>query len=115
MKPFDPDRLLAAQGGRCFYCGDALGRGATVDHLIPQAYGGIDDVANCVMAHRRCNQLKGDRLPTADEIDRLVEERKRSRLPVWPPLLAVRDADPDQAWMECALAIREWNRANPPT
>lgn len=110
MKPFDPDRLLAAQGWRCFHCGGPLGRGATVDHLVPKAYGGVDDVANCVMAHRRCNLLKGDRLPTADEVDRLVEERRRSRLPVWPPLLALRDADPDDAWMAVAVAIRDLPR-----
>lgn len=107
MKTFDPDRLLAAQGGRCFYCGDPAGRGATVDHLIPKAYGGIDDVANCVIAHRRCNQLKGDRLPTPDEIERLVADRKRTRLPVWPPLLALLDAEPGREWITVAVAIRD--------
>lgn len=107
--PITPDdaRLIdVSQGGRCFYCGEALGAKATFDHLIPQAYGGADEPANVVLAHRRCNQMKGDRLPTPEEIDRFVERRRRSRLGVWPPLLALRDADPDEdEWVVVARAI----------
>ncbi|MGQ9365717.1 HNH endonuclease [Azospirillum sp. ST 5-10] len=101
------DALLmdVAQGGRCFYCGEPVGRQATFDHLIPQAYGGVDSPGNVVLAHRRCNQKKGDRLPTPEEVERLLHQRRGSRLGVWPPLLALRDADPDEAWIAVARAI----------
>ena len=102
----DDGRLMdVLQGGRCFYCGEPAGAKATFDHLIPRAYGGADDPANIVLAHRRCNQRKGDRLPTTEEIERLVAQRRRSRLGVWPPLLALRDAEPGDEWVAVARAI----------
>lgn len=108
--PVSPDdaRLMdVLQGGRCFYCGEPVGAKATFDHLIPQAYGGIDDPANVVLAHRRCNQRKGDRLPTIDELDRFFHDRCTSRLGVWPPLRALRAADEGQEWIAVARAISQ--------
>ncbi|MNW19209.1 hypothetical protein D3C71_2191040 [compost metagenome] len=58
-----------------------------------------------MLAHRRCNQRKSDRLPTPEEIDRFVTQRRRSRLGVWPPLLALRDAEPGDEWMTVSRAI----------
>ena len=107
LKPINPNLLALEQAGQCFYCGRLLGRGATIDHLIPRTYGGIDDIANCVLAHRRCNQRKGDRLPTAWEIEQLLQQRAKSRIPVWPPLMALRDAQPGQEWIVVATAIRD--------
>lgn len=98
--------MIVAQSGRCFHCGEPIGAKATDDHLIPRAYGGADVAGNVVLVHRRCNQLKGDRLPTAQEVERLVEQRRRSRLGVWPPLLALLDAEPGQEWIAVAIAIR---------
>ena len=106
--PVGPDdyRLMdVLQGGLCFYCGEPVGAKATFDHLIPLAYGGLDAAPNVVLAHRRCNQRKADRLPTAEEIERFVTQRRRSRLGVWPPLLALRDAEPGDEWMTVARAI----------
>lgn len=106
--PVSPDetRLMdVLQGGRCFYCGEPVGSKATFDHLIPLAYGGIDEAQNVVLAHRRCNQRKADRLPTAEEIERFATQRRRSRLGIWPPLLALLDAEPGDEWMTVASAI----------
>lgn len=110
--PVTPDdaRLMdVQQGGRCFYCDGTIGAGATLDHLIPRAYGGADDPANVVLAHRRCNQRKGDRLPTGRELDRFFALRRSSRLGVWPPLRALHDvgegADEEERWMAVAQAI----------
>lgn len=33
--------------------------GPTLDHIIPLAKGGLHSYANCQLAHRRCNSLKG--------------------------------------------------------
>lgn len=33
--------------------------GPTVDHLVPLSAGGIDELANVALAHRRCNVARG--------------------------------------------------------
>ncbi|MDR3517619.1 MAG: HNH endonuclease [Azospirillaceae bacterium] len=93
------------QGGRCFYCDAPVGAKATFDHVIPQCYGGTDDPGNIVLAHRRCNQRKADRLPDSDTIDRLIAMRRGSRIAIWPPLLALRHAAPGQAEIAVARAV----------
>lgn len=105
MKFLDPTLLAVAQSGRCFYCGDPVGAKATLDHVIPKCYGGIDDIANVVLAHRRCNLLKGDRLPTPDEVNRLVAQRRSGRLPIWPPILALREPADEEPWIVVARAV----------
>jgi 5-methylcytosine-specific restriction endonuclease McrA len=40
----------------CFYCGAA---GDTIDHLVPNARGGLSTPANSVCACQKCNMLKG--------------------------------------------------------
>lgn len=103
--------LEVAQGGLCFYCGQPVGAKATFDHVIPQCYGGTDDLANIVLAHRRCNMLKGDRLPTVEEVERLVAQRRRSRLGVWPPILALLTAEPGEEEIVVARAVAALDRS----
>lgn len=49
----------------CHYCGeptlagDPGVRGRTLDHIIPQAFGGKDDLSNLVLSCRACNSKKG--------------------------------------------------------
>ncbi|AWB08590.1 HNH endonuclease (plasmid) [Azospirillum humicireducens] len=109
VTPDDATLMDVQQGGRCFFCDGPVGAKATVDHLIPQAYGGIDGPANAVLAHRRCNQRKGDRLPTGEELDRFFALRRSSRLGVWPPLQALREvadwSGDTERWMAVAQAI----------
>ncbi len=93
------------QGGRCFYCGEPVGAKATFDHVIPAAYGGINTPGNVVLAHRRCNRMKGDRLPTPEEIARLMRQRRGSRLGLWPPITALAAAEPGQEWVTVARAV----------
>ena len=38
----------------------------TVDHVLPKAKGGTDDLENLVIAHLDCNSRKGDRLILPD-------------------------------------------------
>ncbi len=47
--------------GPCVYCG--VTGAATVDHVIPVAQGGRDDLANLVRACKPCNSSKGGRTP----------------------------------------------------
>jgi len=105
VSPEDSQLMDVLQGGRCFLCGEPVGGKATFDHLIPQAYGGVDEPSNVVLTHRRCNQKKGDRLPTPEEIERFIQQRRRSKLGIWPPLQALLDAEPGDEWMTVARAI----------
>ncbi len=52
---------VAAQGGRCFWCGRAFERlvPATVDHVVPRVKGGPSWPENEVAACHRCNAERG--------------------------------------------------------
>lgn len=66
-------RLIAQQGGKCFYCGEYFCHPAemwrkggaphamapTIDHFIPKALGGKNRADNLVMACNGCNLAKG--------------------------------------------------------
>ena len=49
--------VLARDGGRCQYCGDAA---ASIDHVVPRARGGTHVWENVVAACLRCNGKKAD-------------------------------------------------------
>ena len=59
--------VLRRDGMRCRLCGGGVPEDVpvdhplalTIDHLIPIAAGGDDDLANLVVAHRECNVTKG--------------------------------------------------------
>jgi len=56
--------VLERADGACEICGEDVGlTGFTVDHIIPTSRGGIHELANLQLAHRRCNSEKGTRLP----------------------------------------------------
>jgi HNH endonuclease len=64
------ERLLAAQGFLCFYCGRPICKNstdpsleATKDHLLAQSRRGVDFIWNVVGACLQCNRLKGQKLP----------------------------------------------------
>ena len=51
--------VLEAHKCRCFYCGEC---GADhIDHIVPCADGGADDLINLTVACMRCNTSKGKR------------------------------------------------------
>lgn len=78
-------------GGYCWYCGIEIHPldPWQIDHQIPVAAGGTDDLDNLVPACRPCNRLKSDRDPeqfkeslymtVTDGLERVVE-RMRKRL-----------------------------------
>lgn len=61
-EPIDPairKEVKHKFGGHCAYCGVLLGsKGWHVDHVIPVAAGGIDDILNFFPACKHCNTLK---------------------------------------------------------
>lgn len=54
--------IYARDSGTCQFCG-AYGEGVelTIDHLVPVAKGGLDDITNYVTACRDCNEKKADK------------------------------------------------------
>ncbi|MFE9323530.1 HNH endonuclease [Nocardia sp. NPDC052278] len=74
--------IIGFQHGRCFYCREALkDAGVHVDHVFPFAWmktgswrgPNLNHVWNLVLACAPCNLGKGARLPSADEIERLLD------------------------------------------
>lgn len=54
------DEVRQKFGGCCAYCGMTLRKSFHVDHVIPVASGGIDDIANYFPACGKCNAFKSD-------------------------------------------------------
>ena len=54
------DKVLSRDGFKCQYCGDVFPADQlTIDHLIPLAMGGPDEVTNYISACGPCNSRKG--------------------------------------------------------
>ena len=67
--------VIAASGGVCALGGEPFkpGQRIHVDHIVPIAFGGTDDLTNLRATHGRCNMRRGVRPGDGD--------RPRSR--VW--------------------------------
>lgn len=64
------NRLVAQYGNECYLCKKlfATKKDITLDHWIPKAEGGTDDITNLRLAHEPCNQDKGRMLPEEWEL-----------------------------------------------
>lgn len=63
-------RIAERDGWTCWLCGDVIDPTmtigpwrATIDHLVPRSRGGTSDLGNLRLAHRRCNNRRGNHLP----------------------------------------------------
>lgn len=55
--------LSRRDGWGCHYCGRLLGlRSATIEHVVPRAWGGQSMLRNVVLACRDCNGARGSEL-----------------------------------------------------
>lgn len=55
------DQIHLAWDYKCAYCGDALGRSPTLDHVVPKVHGGLTVRANLISCCLMCNSQKGHR------------------------------------------------------
>jgi 5-methylcytosine-specific restriction endonuclease McrA len=99
--PLSRQGVLARDGGRCQYCGNAA---ETLDHVVPRSRGGRHVWENLVAACRRCNHTKADR--TLDELGWTLRSgppmapRGAARLllghgryePAWAPFLGLAES-----------------------
>ena len=49
------------QFNRCGICKEPMGTDISVDHIVPKAKGGGDELENLQAAHKGCNSRKKDR------------------------------------------------------
>ena len=85
--------------GTCQYSGQKLPRNSlNIDHVVPRSRGGRDEWSNMVLADKRINSMKGDRLnsevglkllrapkaPPSVPVSSLIKEAKH---PSWAPFL----------------------------
>lgn len=64
LPPRIKQEVLARDGRSCGICGGEVlaSEGLDIDHVIPLARGGTDDLENLQVAHASCNRSKGARL-----------------------------------------------------
>ena len=56
--------IYERDGRKCFYCKkDLKYRQVTLDHYLPKSKGGKEEIYNLVLCCRKCNKLKGNRIP----------------------------------------------------
>lgn len=75
-------KIILATQSVCGICGQMIDKSlkyphpmsATVDHIIPCAKGGSDELDNLQLAHRKCNRLKSDKMP--EEKPKTVEANR---------------------------------------
>lgn len=64
-------RVIAAGGGRCSYCNSLTaitGARFVIDHIIPDAAGGLTVWENLCLSCHSCNEFKGSRQHGADPL-----------------------------------------------
>lgn len=78
------DFLRYAQRNRCAICGQPFSknRPPSRDHVLAISLGGYDGRGNLLLAHTKCNGLKGNRLPTGCEMIWLLTVCDVNRWPV---------------------------------
>ena len=63
---------LEFEGNTCFYCGKKIKTSAHVDHVIPWSFVKSDHLWNFVLACPACNSKKKDRLPSKENLSRVI-------------------------------------------
>ena len=92
QKAKDKRQLFHDQLRKCVYCGNVYNYDELeIEHIIPKALGGPDNIRNCQLACKSCNQAKGTmtdiefRQKHAKYLPQ--EERKAADPPIKPELL----------------------------
>ena len=75
------DRLIFAQGGSCFFCGQTLAQSeASVEHLVAAANGGGNAEENCVACCKALNGLFGKK-SLKEKIEIVLKQKGRFKCP----------------------------------
>ena len=71
---FQIDRLRARDGDNCIHCGEPCifdaplysPERASVEHIVPKARGGVNQLFNLALAHAACNAKRGTKTITQE-------------------------------------------------
>ena len=74
-RPEVVERLLDRDGAECFYCGQALEKDITVEHILSRVHGGSDNEANLCLVHFKCNR-DADCLSVVEKIKMFFKQSK---------------------------------------
>lgn len=75
------DRLMFAQGGRCFFCKQPLPKSeASVEHLVASANGGSNNDENCVACCKAVNALLGS-MSLKEKIQVVLNQKGQFKCP----------------------------------
>ncbi|MCX6031673.1 MAG: HNH endonuclease [Chloroflexi bacterium] len=80
------EQVFARAEHRCEYCHTSrrvIGMPLVVDHVVPKALGGSDDLDNLCAACYRCNEYKGTRTHAADPASGEYVPLFNPRIHVW--------------------------------
>ena len=80
------EAILQQYGGVCYICGWAIEGAFDVDHVIPLAAGGTNEIDNLAPVHKSCHRRKTAEkdMPVIAKVRRLRGEAKRRRKWKWP-------------------------------
>jgi hypothetical protein len=79
IKPLD--RLMFAQGGACFFCGEPLSQSeASIEHLVASANGGGNADDNCVACCTALNSLFGS-MSLKEKIQIVLNQKGQFKCP----------------------------------
>jgi 5-methylcytosine-specific restriction endonuclease McrA len=71
--------LRQLQNGLCFYCGNSVLGNGDIDHFLPLAHFGNEDLDNFVLACSNCNNSKSASLPALVHLKKLLERNQSSK------------------------------------
>lgn len=80
------DQVLVDAGGRCGYCRSSeeiTGTPLEIEHMLPQALGGLTRRANLWAACRQCNVYKSDQVMAPDPLTGLPATLFNPRQQLW--------------------------------
>ena len=85
-------KLIQRDGKGCHYCGSS--KANTVDHKIPKAQGGSDDLDNLVLACEPCNNKKG--AASYEDFCAMIKTIQPDTRPLWKRLFCKNDREANQ-------------------
>ena len=75
------DRLMFAQGGRCYFCKEVLHKAeASIEHLVASANGGNNHDDNCVACCKSINSLLGS-MSLKEKIQVVLNQKGQFKCP----------------------------------
>jgi hypothetical protein len=87
-------QVIARDGRICQYCGTTDAFSYSVDHIISRSQGGIDHLANLVVACQQCNTLKRGRVWVPRNFDTISMDHPQWREEVYSRAVAPHQSQP---------------------